>query len=142
LSKLAKKGDIMKAIIPFLGRIFISLIFLVSGFGKIINFQSKKEYMAMYGMPFRRAFLVLAIIIEILGSLSIIIGFKAKWGALALFIFMIPTTLIFHTHFSEQLQLIMFWKNLSIMGGLLFITAYGAGTISIDEKITSTKSSE
>lgn len=96
----------------------------------------------MYGMPFRRAFLVLAIIIEILGSLSIIIGFKAKWGALALFIFMIPTTLIFHTHFSEQLQLIMFWKNLSIMGGLLFITAYGAGTISIDEKITSTKSSE
>ncbi|MGB9696157.1 MAG: DoxX family protein [Ignavibacteria bacterium] len=126
----------MKSIISLVGRIFVSLIFLVAGLEKITNFQGTKEYMAMYGMPFRRAFLILAIIVEILGSLSIILGFKAKWGALALFIFLIPTTLIFHTHFSEPLQVIMFWKNLAIMGGLLFISVYGAGTISIDGRKT------
>lgn len=132
----------MKSFVPLLGRIFIAFVFLTAGINKIIYSSGTKEYMAMYGMPFRRAFLILAIIIEILGSLSLILGFKAKWGALALFIFLIPTTLIFHTHFSEPLQVTMFWKNLAIMGGLLFITAYGAGTISIDEKRTTEESFE
>lgn len=132
----------MKSVIPLIGRIFISLIFLMSGIDKIIHSSATKEYMATYGMPFRRAFLVLAIIIEILSSLLIIIGFKARWAAFALLVFLIPTTLIFHTHFSEPIQIIMFLKNLAIMGGLLFIAAYGAGTISIDEKKTSKGSPE
>lgn len=114
----------------------------MSGFEKIVNAANTKAYMAMYGMPYRRAFLVLAIILELFGGLSLLFGFKARWGAFALFIFLIPTTLIFHTHFSEQLQVIMFMKNLAIMGGLLYVTTYGAGTLSIDEKLSKKGTSE
>jgi putative oxidoreductase len=68
----------------------------------------------------------------LLGGLSVLTGLKAKWGALVLFLFLIPTTLIFHREYSNQTQLIMFMKNLAIMGGLLLLVSHGAGKISLD----------
>src|SRR3989339_161443 len=109
----------MKNPVPLIARILISAIFLMSGWGKIINPAGTQQYMAAHGMPFAGLLLLGAIILEIGGGLSVLLGYKARWGAIALVVFLIPTTIIFHTKFSEQLQVIMFMKNLAILGGLL-----------------------
>lgn len=124
----------MEKVLALLGRLLLAVLFLLSGVMKIPNFSGTQQYMAAAGMPLTALFLVAAIIIEIVAAVLIMIGFKTKWAALALFVFMIPTTLIFHTNFADQIQMIMFMKNLSIMGGLLLVAAYGAGDWSLDAK--------
>jgi len=122
----------MNKFIPLIGRILLSAIFLMSAFGKIANFAGTQQYMSAYGMPLTAFFLVCAIILEIGGGFSILLGYKAKVGAIALIVFLIPATLIFHTKFSDQVQMIMFMKNLAIMGGLLLVLGFGAGPLSLD----------
>ncbi|MCK4930962.1 MAG: DoxX family protein [Candidatus Aminicenantes bacterium] len=122
----------MQALIQLLARFFIAFIFLMSGLGKIMNLSGTQQYMAQYGMPLTYVFLIGAICAELLGGLSVLTGYKAKWGAFVLFLFLIPTTLIFHTEFSDQTQVIMFMKNLAIIGGLLLLVSHGAGKISLD----------
>ncbi len=126
----------MQKYFTLIGRIFLSLIFLFAGIGKITNFEGTQLYMSAYGIPLTGLFLILAFLVELIGSISIILGFKAKWGALLLILFLIPTTLIFHTKFSDQTQMIMFIKNLGLMGGLFFIYVFGPGDISFDSKKT------
>jgi putative oxidoreductase len=118
-----------------IGRILIAAIFLMAGLSKIGNFSGTSHFMASKGIPFTDIALVLTILIEVFGGLSIILGYKTKWGAWALFVFMIPATLVFHTNFSDQDQMIHFLKNLAIMGGLLYIIAYGPGSFSLDIKM-------
>lgn len=123
----------MKNFFLLLARIFLVLIFLIAGIGKISNFAGSQQYMEAYGMPMAGLLLIVATIIEILGSLMIIFGYKTKWAALVWVIYLIPTTLIFHTHFSDMVQMVMFWKNLGLMGGLLYLYFFGPGAFSIDE---------
>mgnify|MGYP001601531072 CR=1 FL=1 len=130
----------MRNPVPLIARILISAIFLMSGWGKIMNPAGTQQYMAAHGMPFAGLFLIGAIILEIGGGLSVLLGYKARWGAIALAVFLIPTTLIFHTKFSEQLQVIMFMKNLAILGGLLMVSYFGPGPISFDARTTSSRS--
>ena len=89
---------------PLIGRILVSVIFLISGLNKIFNFGGTQQYMEMHGMPLTSILLIAAIIIEVLGAIAIILGYKAKWAALTLVIFMIPTTLIFHSNFGDPMQ--------------------------------------
>ena len=117
-----------------IGRILAAFIFLMAGINKIGNPSGTQAYMATFGMPLTGLFLAGAIAIEILGSLSLIAGYYTKLGAWALIIFMIPTTLIFHTNFSDQNQFIHFMKNVSMTGGLLYIATYGAGAWSMDAR--------
>ncbi|HEY4715730.1 MAG TPA: DoxX family protein [bacterium] len=126
----------MQKFIPLFGRILLSIIFLMSGFGKIANAAGTQQFMSAYGMPLTAFFMVCAIILEVAGGLSVLLGYKAKLGALALVIFLIPATLIFHTKFSDQIQMIMFMKNMAILGGLLLIIGFGSGPVSIDERRT------
>ena len=122
----------MQALIMLLARFCIAFIFLMSGLGKVMNPSGTQAYMGQYGMPFTFLFLIGAICVELLGGLSVLTGYKARWGALILFLFLIPTTLIFHREFSDQIQVIMFMKNLAIMGGLLLLVCHGPGKISLD----------
>jgi putative oxidoreductase len=122
----------MQALIMLLARFCIAFIFLMSGLGKVMNPSGTQQYMDQYGMPLTSLFLIGAICVELLGGLSVLTGYKARWGALVLFLFLIPTTLIFHREFSDQIQVIMFMKNLAIMGGLLLLVCHGAGKISLD----------
>jgi putative oxidoreductase len=122
----------MKAVIPLIARIFIAQIFLVAGFGKVMQPAYYMEYMTSHGMPFAAFFLFGAIVVELGGGLSLLFGFLTRLGATALFLFLIPTTLIFHTAFSDPVQQIMFMKNLAIMGGLLMLAQHGSGWISVD----------
>ena len=125
----------MKPFIPLIARIFLSLIFLSSMLGKIGNFEGTAGYMQKMGMTFATEFfLVGAIVLLALGGLSVLLGYRAKLGAVLLMIFLVPATLIFHTDFADKLQMIMFMKNLAIMGGLLMVHAYGSGPYSLDRK--------
>jgi putative oxidoreductase len=125
---------VMRTYIPLLGRILLGLIFVMSGINKITGFEGTQQYMASKGMPATAILLVGAIIMEVLGGLSVILGYRGRLGAAALVLFLIPATLIFHTNFAEQTQMIMFLKNLSIMGGLLLVVAHGTGPYSITEQ--------
>ncbi len=127
------------AVIELFGRILIAIIFLFSAFGKIGNFGPTTERMAGQGLPIAGFLLVLAILAEIGGGLSVAAGLKARLGALALLIFLIPTTVVFHDFWAfdgpdRRIQMIQFLKNLAIMGGLLKILSSGVGLISFDQR--------
>jgi len=117
----------MRSYVPLLGRTLLGLIFVMSGLTKITGFEATQQQMAAQGMPLTAVLLVGAIVVEVLGGLSVILGLWARGGAAALILFLIPATLIFHTDFGQQTQVIMFLKNLSIMGGLLLVMAFGSG---------------
>lgn len=118
-------------IIPLISRVLLSALFIMSGINKILNPVATQQYMASFGMPLTGLLLIAAIVIELAGGLSVLLGYKARWGAIALVIFLIPATLIFHTNFADQMQTIQFMKNLAILGGLLMIIQYGSGAIAL-----------
>lgn len=120
-------------LISLISRVLMSAIFLMSGVNKVLHPIGTQEYMASYGMPLTGLFLLAAIVVELGGGLSVLLGYKARWGAIALAIFLIPATLIFHTNFGDQIQTIMFMKNLAILGGLLMIIQHGSGRIALKQ---------
>ena len=120
-------------VIEVLGRIFLSTIFLIEGINKIFNYESTIEYMENFNVPEYLA--VPAIIVEILFPLLLIVGYQTKISALVLTIFTLATALIFHTDFTNQMQLTSFLKNFAIAGGFLIIFARGAGKYSIDQQL-------
>jgi putative oxidoreductase len=124
--------EVWKAFASLIGRILLVLIFVNSGVGKIGNFDGTAQYMAKFGMPMPSFFLVGAIFLELVGSITVILGYFTRFGALLLIVFLIPTTLIFHTRFDDQVQMIMFMKNVSMLGGCLVLLAHGPGRWSLD----------
>ncbi|MEP0754030.1 DoxX family protein [Trichocoleus sp. Lan] len=132
----------MEKYIPLIARAFLAAIFLKSGFDKITGFSGTQQFMASKDIPeaLTGLLLVAAIILELAGGLSVLLGYKARWGAIALIIFMIPATLIFHTDFADRMQVIAFMKNLAIIGGLLMVYYIGSGPVSLDEQMASKRS--
>jgi len=118
------------------GRAFLVAIFLRSGIQKIFGFSGTASVIASKGIPLPEFFLFFAILFQLLGAISILVGYKARWGALLLMIFLIPTTLIFHLDFSDESQVIAFMKNLSILGGLLIVFSFGSGVLSLDARVS------
>ena len=119
------------------GRILLGALFIISGFGKITGYDGTAGYMAAKGMPFVNVLLPAAIAVELGGGLLLAIGLKARWAALAIFLFLIPTTLIFHAFWGidpkeAAMQQINFLKNVSIAGGMLMVFAHGPGAYSVD----------
>ena len=122
-------------IIEIFGRIFLSAIFLIAGVNKIFNYEGTTSYMESFGIP---GFLYIpVIIVEILFPLLIIIGYQTKISAFILAIFCISLAIIFHTDFSNQMQLMSFLKNFAIAGGFIIIFVNGPGRWSIDYRLKS-----
>jgi len=124
-------------IIEFLGRVLLSTLFLVEGIGKISMQEEVIMFMDDYGVP--EILFVPAIIIEILFPLLLIIGYRTKWAASIMAIFTFTVAIIFHTDFSEGMQMIFFLKDIAIAGGFMIIVAYGPGKISLDHYFNSKK---
>ena len=129
--------SILKTILRFFGRVAIATIFILAGIGKFLHPDAKSIYMASKGMIMIPFFLYSVAILEILGGLSLLIGYKTRWGALILMLFLIAATVIFHDFWNQgpveaEMQKIHFLKNLAILGGLLYVMACGAGRWSID----------
>ena len=121
-------------IIEVFGRIFLATIFLFEGINKIFNYESTIKYMESFNVPELLA--IPTIILEILFPLLLIIGYQTKPSALVLAIFTFTTALIFHTDFTNQMQLISFLKNFAIAGGFLILFINGAGKYSLDHKLS------
>lgn len=119
---------------PLIGRILISLLFIIAGAGKAAAPDGTIGYIASAGLPFPPVAYAGALAMELGGGLLLLIGYQTKWVALALAAFTVVTALIFHNNFADQIQTIMFLKNLAITGGLLQIYAFGAGALSLDER--------
>ena len=122
----------MTNILDLIGRVFISGVFLLSGFSKIGNYDGTVGWMESFGLP--GFFLIPAIILEILAPILIIIGYQTKIAAGALSLFCLATAIIFHTDFSDQMQFIAFMKNLALAGGFLFLVVNGAKGYCLDKK--------
>ena len=120
----------MVNILDLLGRIFISLLFLMNGYFKISNYNGTLEWMEGYNVP--SILLTPAIILEFAAPILIIIGYRTKIAAFLLTTFCITTALIFHTDFSSQIQITSFLKNIGLAGGFLFIVVNGAKKFSFD----------
>jgi len=114
------------------GRVLISLMFLMSGLGKISAYAATQGYMESHGVP--GMLLPLVILTEVVGALAIIIGYKTRIVAFLLAGFTLLSAFFFHHDFANQMQMIMFLKNVSISGGFLFLVANGAGAFSFDNR--------
>jgi putative oxidoreductase len=115
------------------GRILLVAIFLISGLGKIGAYAGTAAYMTSVGVP--GALLPAVIAAEVLGAIAIIVGWKTRITALLLAGFTLLSGLIFHSNFSDQMQMIMFLKNVAIAGGFLLLVANGAGALSLDRRL-------
>ena len=125
---------------PLVGRILIALMFVISGYGKIKGFDSTVGYIASKGLPLPQLAAVGAIIVELGGGLMLIAGWKARWAAAAMFLFTAVAAVIFHNFWAApadaaQSQMIHFMKNISILGGLLYVMVYGSGPLSVEGDI-------
>ena len=127
----------MKHLLDLLGRIFISLIFLFEALDSAWYFQDTKDKMASYGITWNQhLWLYGGIVILVLGGVLVLLGYRAKLGALLLLAYWIPVTLIVHSFWNDpedirRIQSIFFMRNLAIVGGLLFIYVNGSGKYSI-----------
>ena len=124
----------MTNILDLVGRVFISLIFLLSGFSKIGNYEGTVGWMESLGMP--GFFLIPTILLEIVAPIFIIVGYKVKISAALLSLFCIATAIIFHTDFTNQMEFISFMKNIGLAGGFLFLVVNGAKDFSLDKKLS------
>ena len=119
-------------LLDLIGRIFISAIFLLSGFNKIGGYEGTIGWMESFGLP---GFLLIpAIILEIVAPILIIIGYKTRVAAGALSLFCIATAIIFHNNLGDQMQFIAFMKNIALAGGFMFLVVNGPIGYCLDKK--------
>ncbi len=122
----------MSNFFDLLGRIFISGLFLISAYNKVLSIDGTMSWMEGFGIP---GFLLFPTIgLEIILPIFIIIGYQARISASILAIFCLSTAFIFHNDFSNQMEFISFLKNIALAGGFLFIVANGTRDWSIDKE--------
>ena len=113
-------------------RVFIGIPFLLSGLGKLAAYGATAGYMASQGVP---GFLLpLVIATEVGGALAIMLGWHTRIAAFLLGGFTMLTAFVFHTHFADQTQMIMFMKNVAIAGAYMLLVIQGAGAYSLDQR--------
>ncbi|MBS4046362.1 MAG: DoxX family protein [Alphaproteobacteria bacterium] len=124
---------------PLLGRILIALLFIPAGINKITGFSGTVGYIASKGLPLPQVAAAGTIVVEVVVGLALLVGFKARYAALILAAFTVAASVLFHNFWAmpeaqKMMQQLMFTKNFAIVGGLLFIAAFGAGPLSVDNR--------
>ncbi|MBV8500675.1 MAG: DoxX family protein [Paucibacter sp.] len=127
-----RQDSVLKSATELTGRILLSLLFLASGLGKIGAYAGTAAYMAAAGLP--SALLPLVILTEVGGAIAIMTGWKTRITAFLLAGFTLVSALVFHNNFADQIQMIMFLKNVSITGAFLMLMVNGAGRYSLDAR--------
>ena len=116
----------------FIGRLLLSLLFLIAGINKLTGYEGTAAYMQAMGVP--SMLLPLVILTEIGGAIAIMVGFKTRLVAFLLAGFSLLSALLFHFDFNDQMQSILFMKNLAIAGGFLILVANGPGQWALDNR--------
>lgn len=122
------------AVPPFVGRLAMAAIFVLSGVSKVIDPAGNLAYIQSVGLPFPQLALAGAILVEIVGGALLVLGYRTRLVAAALALFSIATALFFHADLGDQNQFIHFFKNIAMAGGLAQIVAFGAGGLSLDAR--------
>ena len=125
--------------LTLIGRLLFALLFLPAGISKILGFAGAVGYIGSKGLPMPALGAVIAIIVEVGGSLALISGFGTRIAALALAVFTLVATFFFHNFwgvpaYQAMMQQLMFYKNIAVVGGLLVLAAHGAGGWSFDAR--------
>lgn len=125
--------------LALVGRLLLALLFLPAGISKIAGFAGTAGYIASKGLPLPALGVIIAILVEVGGSLALIAGFRIRIAALALAVFTLVATFVFHNFWGvpadqAMVQQLMFYKNIAVVGGLLLLAAHGAGAWSMDAK--------
>jgi putative oxidoreductase len=114
-------------------RILLSAMFFMAGLSKIGAYAGTQGYMESQGVP---GFLLpLVIGVEVIAPVLLVVGWQTRYAAIALAGFTAAAALMFHLNFADQIQSIMFMKNMAIAGGLLVLATHGAGELSLDSKL-------
>ena len=122
--------------LAFAGRLLIGVPFAMSGLGKLAAYGATTAMIGAVGLPVPPLAFAVAVAVELGGGLLLIAGFQTRIVAIALALFSLATALSFHSNFADQNQMIHFLKNIMMAGGLLQVVAFGAGSFSIDSRVT------
>lgn len=132
-SETANSG--LDSIAVLVGRVFISILFILAGWAKLTAISGTAGYFGSLGLPMPTVSAIVVGLIEFLGGIAILVGFKTRIAALIVALFVLGATVVAHMDFSDGMNVMMAQKNLAIAGGLLALAAYGAGSYSIDAKL-------
>jgi putative oxidoreductase len=119
-------------LVPAVGRVMISTIFILAGLSKLAAPAMTIGYIQSVGLPLPSVAFGIAAFIEIVGGITLLLGYRTRIAAGVLFLFSLATAVFFHNHFGDQNQFIHFFKNVAIAGGLLHVIAFGGGRVSLD----------
>jgi putative oxidoreductase len=128
--------DSLKTPMTVAGRVLLALMFIFAGIDKLMHTEGNTAFMASGGLPAWQALTILAGLVELLGGLAVATGYLARWGALALALFTLSVSLIYHRYWSlpadqQMMQQLLFMKNMAVAGGMLVLAALGPGPASI-----------
>ena len=120
--------------LPLLGRLLIGIPFALSGLAKLSSYGPTTAYISSAGLPFPPLAFAIAVVVELGGGVLLVLGYQTRIVASVMALFCLATAVSFHAHFGDQNQMINFFKNVMITGGLLQIVAFGAGAFSLDSR--------
>jgi len=132
--------SLFQSVLPLVGRFLLCLIFVMSGLGKIFDFGGTVEYMRSHGIPWPAFLLIVAIALELVGGISVIIGYWTRAGVLLLLLFLVPVSFSIHDFWTiedpatQRIEMSLFMKNVSIAGGLIYLLQFGPGRFSLDSR--------
>ncbi len=129
------RSEMSTNLLSLVGRVMISGVFFISGLGKITAPAATIGFIASVGLPFPQLGLVIAILVETVVIAALVVGFQTRIAAAILVAYCFATATIFHSHWSDMNQMIHFWKNITMAGGLLQIMAFGGGRFSLDARL-------
>jgi putative oxidoreductase len=116
------------------GRILLSIIFILAGFGKFTGLAGTAGYFGSMGLPMPMVTAVVVALVELVGGLAILLGFFTRPASYLLAAFCLATAFVAHFDFADQMQMINFQKNLAMAGGFLVLAAFGPGALSVDAR--------
>ncbi|MDM7850276.1 DoxX family protein [Pseudochrobactrum kiredjianiae] len=122
------------SIVILIARVFLSILFILAGWGKLTGLEGTAQYFGAIGLPMPSVTAVLVGLVEFVGGLAILIGFQTRIAAVIVALFTIGATLVAHMDFAEGMNAMMAQKNLAIAGGLLLLAITGAGAYSVDRR--------
>jgi putative oxidoreductase len=122
------------AALILLGRILLSIMFILSGFSKLTAIGGTAGYFGSLGLPAPTIVAILVGLLELFGGLAVLVGFQTRIAAIALAVFTVAATAVAHLDFADQMQVLMLMKNLGIAGGFLVLAAFGPGAMSLDAR--------
>lgn len=133
-SETAGQAGSSTSIAILVGRILLSIMFILAGFTKLTAISGTAGWFASIGLPVPTVTAVVVGLVELIGGLAILVGYQTRIAAIVLAVFTVAATLIAHLDFADQTQQLFFMKNLSITGGFLILAAVGAGALSVDAR--------